>query len=99
MELFKAGDRVVQKSTFSKKTTYTLRAVGEPGITGYPAWAISDLNKDFGEIIDLEYMERYFEPGFFRLKNHPHADVTWNTSHPGTPFERVNVTVVEENND
>lgn len=93
---FKVGDKVVPKSSFVVQDIRTIKALGEHTINGYPAW-VTSRGSDFGQIIDLEYMKVYFEPGFFQLKYDRKADVVYKTSDPGPNYRRV--TVVEDSND
>jgi hypothetical protein len=97
MEEFKAGDKVIPKSTFAVQEIGVIIAVGEPTINGYPAW-VKYFHQKFGQIKDLEYMTKYFEPGFFQLKSDSKADAMYKTSDPGPLYRRVTLTVVEDSN-
>jgi hypothetical protein len=97
MEDFKVRDKVIPKSTFAVQEVGEILALGEPGINGYPAW-IKYHHQKFGQIKDLEYMTKYFEPGFFQLRFDRKADVVYKTSDPGPSYQRVSLTVVEDNN-
>lgn len=103
-EKFKVGDRVIPKSSFAVQDIYTIIAVGEPSIQGYPAW-LKTHSQAFGQITDLEYMKLYFEPGYFRLNTRKtraagdRTDVRWYQEDPGADYERVTVTKVKEDDE
>lgn len=101
MQEFKVGSKVVPASSFVTQDIYTIIAIGEPGESGYPAW-VKARHQAFGCIMDLEYMKHYFEPGYYRLKLHEHADVKYYTSDPNDiddVYERMDVTTWEEDDD
>lgn len=98
MTEFNVGDKVVPSSSFVAQVVYTIKAVGEPSIDGHPAW-VTSAKSVFGQIINLEYMEHYFEPGYFRLKSNKTADAMYKTSDPGAYYERVSVVEYKEDED
>jgi len=104
MAEFKVGDKVIPKSSFAVRDVSVIKALGEPGINGYPAWTKA-AHQAFGQITDLEYMKLYFEPGYFRLNTRKtraagdRTDVRWYQEDPGADYERVEVYVVEEDDE
>jgi hypothetical protein len=100
MEEFKVGSKIVPKSSFSVQNVYTVYAVGEPSQNGYPAWV--KFGNGFGEIVNLEYMKLYFEPGYLRSKGSPRGDVKYFHAEPDNfkkNYDRVEVSVVEEDDE
>jgi len=103
MEEFKVGSKIVPKSSFSVQSVFTIYAIGEPNQNGYPAWV--KFGNGFGEIVNLEYMKLYFEPGYFRLNTRKtraagdRTDVRWYQEDPGADYERVTVTEVKEDDE
>lgn len=99
MTKFEVGDKVVPDDRYTAKTTYTIVALQDERDNGdWPAWVTSVDNPVFGTVINLKFMELYFEPGFFQWRGwdgkNMQGEVKWYndaTTIKAGNYVRVNV--------
>lgn len=100
MTEYKVGDTVTPKDEYTAHTVYTIKALGDLREDGdQPAWVTCTDHPVFGIVVNLKFMQPYFEPGYFRLKSNKTADARYKTSDPGAYYERVNIVEYKEDED
>lgn len=87
MTEYKVGDTVTPKDEYTAKTIYTIKALGDLKDDGdQPAWVTCTDHPVFGIVVNLKFMQPYFEPGFFQWRGwsgkNLTGDIKWHTTNP-----------------
>jgi hypothetical protein len=99
MHKFNVGDRIVPTDKNNLEVIYTIKAIGELlDDNDQGAWVTSEGGNTFGTIINLKFMEPYFEPGFYQWRgwsgNDDRGPVKWYDTKPSSADHYVLVDVI-----